>query len=81
MSRIKKIIDNLDPIEAMKATIRAAANHPHPDSVRRRKICDAPCENKVDDPIFGGFMCDLCGCPLATLVNSETNDKCEAGKW
>ena len=81
MSRVKKIAEHIDPIEAMKAVIRKASDNPHPDYIRRRLICDSPCENREADPIFGGFMCSLCGCPLATLANSEKNDKCEAGKW
>ncbi len=80
MSRLKKIIENLDPIEAMKALIRTAALHPHPDAYRRRIICDQ-CENREEDLLFGDYMCNLCDCPLRTLVNSESADKCKAKKW
>ena len=80
MSRLKKIIDNLDPLEAMKAIVRTATDHPHPDAVRRRAICDT-CENREEDPVFGDYMCGLCACPLATLCNSEKKESCKANKW
>lgn len=79
----------------MKAIVKGWANFIWPnekvenEAKRRAEICGG-CEhnehmkyeiikdNRIEE--LTGHCCELCGCPLSTLLRQ--NDKtCEAGKW
>lgn len=73
MKRLKSIIKN--PTDVVKSNIKRLSG----DKSNNWKldICNN-CEDKLPDPVLGGFMCgyedkntDACYCPLKSLIHSE----------
>ncbi len=74
--RIKGIKDN--KIDIAKSIAKRTLKIGSKEAEKRLSICNG-CENRVVDELFGGYMCELCFCPLKNLAYSDKG--CDANKW
>lgn len=49
------------------------------DNAKRRIDVCKKCEHRKKDPVYGGYMCGECFCPLANITRLK--DGCKLNKW
>lgn len=74
--RLKGIKEN--PLDIVKSKFKRVAGIGQAEAKRRLAICE-PCDSRVKDHVFGGYMCDECFCNLADLTYSKKG--CSLKKW